>query len=118
MQVKADGKRVTGMTMAMTMAKTKKKRFLAAAAVLLLALFMLLSLCFLVAESGHDCIGEDCPICCQISLCKELVKAVCHGFTAAFAVAVIGLSVLCIPSGVRETNVGASLVARKVKLSD
>ncbi len=110
----ADGKQVKGMTMT----AIKKKRFLAAAAVLVLALFMLFNLCFLVAESGHDCIGEDCPICCRISLCEELIKTVYHGFTAVFAAFLLGLPVPGISGTLRKTNYRASLVTWKVKLSD
>lgn len=86
-------------------------------AALVVALVVLCSLVFVAVEAGHDCSGEDCAICRQISACCDLLKNVLlHAVFAAFAI-----SVLCaaIPAARLLAADGAyTLVSLKVKLSD
>ena len=49
----------------------------------LIALAMLSSAAFIAAEADHDCSGEDCAICCAISVCVNIFKSVTATFTAA-----------------------------------
>ena len=32
------------------------------------------SVCVIAAEAGHDCHGEDCPICELIAVCENNIK--------------------------------------------
>ena len=65
--------------------KTRITALLLAAAILTV---MLCSAFYLALEAGHDCIGDGCAICCQIAVCRNVLKklslSVC---AAAFAVA-------------------------------
>ncbi|HBE85922.1 MAG TPA: AraC family transcriptional regulator, partial [Lachnoclostridium sp.] len=49
------------------MAKNKK---LLAGFIIIAVLFMLLfSVYFITAETRHNCIGENCPICLEVQAC-------------------------------------------------
>ena len=53
---------------------TKKTRI---AALLLAAAVLTVMLCsafYLALEAGHDCIGDGCAICCQIAVCRNVLK--------------------------------------------
>jgi len=45
-----------------------RRRVIAVALAVLFVAFTALSLTFMLVEAGHDCTGEDCPICEQIAL--------------------------------------------------
>ena len=66
----------------------KKRRlaaFLFAALVLLAAAA---SLCVMACEADHDCIGETCPVCAVIALCRNTLKAL--GIVLLYAAAAFG----------------------------
>ena len=96
----------------------QKKRI---AAILLTAVLLLVMLCsahLIASERGHDCIGENCPICDQIRLrqrtLKNLLPIVCAVlFAAALSCA------LCrrIFAGANSIRLSTP-VALKVKLSN
>ena len=95
--------------------KTRITALLLAAAVLTV---MLCSAFYLALEAGHDCIGDGCAICCQIAVCRNVLKKLSLSVCAA-AFAVAFTYTLC-----RDVSACAdcihcnSLVALKVKLSD
>lgn len=51
--------------------KTRITALLLAAAILTV---MLCSAFYLALEAGHDCIGDGCAICCQIAVCRNVLK--------------------------------------------
>lgn len=54
-----------------------KKRRTAALILSAAAFFILLWFSFFItAEANHDCSGDDCTVCQQISLCKAALKNV------------------------------------------
>lgn len=67
---------------------TKKKRIISVVVAVAVFFVMLYSALYIAAEANHDCVGENCPICYQISVCENTLKnlslAVC---AVAFAVA-------------------------------
>ena len=79
---------------------------------------ILCSMVYIAAEADHDCVGDGCAICAQISICrntlKDLMTAVCAAvFAAAF------IYILCRIASVCTDSVQfSSLVSLKVKLSD
>ncbi len=95
-----------------------KKRF--AAAVMLLVLFfaLLSSFGFIIIESNHECLGEDCPICYKIAICENTLK------TIVFIAPALVFSILTkrfssvIFECKRDISVFGSLVSLKVKLSN
>lgn len=57
---------------------------------LLVVLFtaaMIFSAVFLAAEANHDCHGEDCQICQQISTCAQILGLLALALIAAKAAA-------------------------------
>ena len=53
-----------------------QRRVFAIVLAVLFVLFAALSLTFLLVEAGHDCSGEDCPICEQIALISNSLRTV------------------------------------------
>ena len=49
----------------------KRKSF---AMALMLIFCIMFSVCFIAAEAGHECSGEDCPVCASLLQCEELVQ--------------------------------------------
>ncbi len=96
----------------------KKKRIISLVIAAAVFFAMLYSALYIAAEANHDCVGENCPICYQINICKNTLKnlslAVCAvAFAAAFTHA------LCrsVSSGADVTQ-SYTLVSLKVKLTD
>ena len=96
----------------------KKKRIIAILLAVTVFFVMLYSALFIAVEADHDCVGEDCPICYQIDVCKNVLKnlslaVAAAAFAAAFTYTLCrGISVCtdCVQS--------YTLVSLKVKLSD
>lgn len=67
-----------------------KRTKIAAVLLVVTALFFMLgSALFIAAEADHDCVGEGCTICHQISICRNTLKnltiaASAAAFAAAF----------------------------------
>ena len=97
---------------------TKKKRIISLIVAVAVFFVMLYSALYIAAEANHDCVGENCPICYQISVCENTLKnlslAVCAvAFAAAFIYTLcrsISSCAAVIPS--------YTLVSLKVKLTD
>ncbi len=96
----------------------KHKRIAAAILAAALVLVMLGSALFIVEESGHDCIGEGCSVCFQLSVCRNALKNLCLAvFVAAVAAGVLyALAMGADPR--REPDFSDTLVTMKVKLSN
>lgn len=54
---------------------TKNKRLIAIIVAVSLMFVMISSAIFVIHNVEHDCIGDGCQICAQISFCKQIVKA-------------------------------------------
>ena len=95
---------------------TKKFRFMTGLLAAVLAVVMLSSAVYIAVEADHDCSGEDCAVCRQISACENLLKSLGFaGATAAITAAFIyTLCKAVLPC--TETNGTLTLVSLKVKL--
>ena len=70
------------------------KRFCQLAAVaasFVLVAFLLVSSAFIAMEAGHDCDGDDCPICSCIFQCENLLRQM-HGGIFVSVIAILLLS--------------------------
>ena len=97
---------------------TKKLCFMTRLLAAVLAVVMLSSAIYLAVEADHDCSGEDCAICRQISICENLLKSLglagaAAAITAAFTYTMCKAILPC-----AEMNGTLTLVALKVKLSN
>ena len=97
---------------------TKKPCFMTRLLVAVLAVVMLSSAIYIAVEADHDCSGDDCAICRQISICQNLLKSLglagaAAAITAAFTYTVRREILPC-----AEMTGTLTLVALKVKLSN
>lgn len=97
---------------------TKKLCFMTRLLAAVLAVVMLSSAIYLAVEANHDCSGDDCAICRQISICENLLKSLrlagaAAAISAAFTYTVCRAILPC-----TETISTLTLVALKVKLSN
>lgn len=53
---------------------SRKQRAAALVAALVFVAFAVLSLMFLVMEAGHDCAGDECPVCEQMAALSAVVR--------------------------------------------
>ena len=97
---------------------TKKLCFMTRLLAAVLAVVMLSSAVYIAVEADHDCSGDDCAICRQISICENLLKSLglagaAAAVTAAFTYTMCKAILPC-----AETPDTLTLVALKVKLSN
>ena len=97
---------------------TKKKRIISVVVAVAVFFVMLYSALYIAAEANHDCVGENCPICYQISVCENTLKnlsfAVCAvAFAAAFTYTLCRSITAC-----ADVTPSYTLVSLKVKLTD
>ena len=97
---------------------TKNLCFMTRLLAAVLAVVMLSSAIYIAVEANHDCSGDDCAICRQISICENLLKSLglagaAAAITAAFTYTMCRAILPC-----AETIGTLTLVALKVKLSN
>ena len=97
---------------------TKKLCFMTRLLAAVLAVVMLSSAVYIAVEADHDCSGDDCAICRQISICENLLKSLglagaAAAVTAAFTYTMCKAILPC-----AEMTDTLTLVALKVKLSN
>lgn len=97
---------------------TKKLCFMTRLLAAVLAVVMLSSAIYIAVEADHDCSGDDCAICRQISICENLLKSLGLAGTAAAITAVLTYTMCRAILPCAETSGTLTLVALKVKLSN
>ena len=97
---------------------TKKLRFLTRLLAATLAVVLLSSAVYLALASDHDCAGEDCAVCRQISACENLLKTLGLAGAAAAITASLPYALCRAILPCAETTDTLTLVALKVKLSN
>lgn len=97
---------------------TKKQKTLAAFICTAFMLITFFSFFFIVEEAGHDCTGENCPICACIDQAEETLKQLGSGTVGAAGFQPVfvwfALALACTFRLVPCT----SLISQKVKLND
>ncbi len=97
---------------------TGKKRFTAGVLAAVFFFVMLFSVCYVAAETHHDCTGENCMICYQINACINTLKITVLALTAvALALSAI-YSVVTASKDDDSVSFDTTLVSLKVKLSN
>ena len=97
---------------------TKKLCFMTRLLAAVLAVVMLSSAIYIAVEANHDCSGDDCAICRQISICENLLKSLGLAGAAAAISAAFTYTVCRAILPRAEMNGTLTLVALKVKLSN
>lgn len=88
---------------------------------LVLAVFVVLIMgsfsAFLITEAEHDCAGDHCLVCCQLTLCRQLLRGLGAGIWAlSAAISAIWAYSACLRLR-RHFCRAASLVSLNVRLS-
>ena len=97
---------------------TAKKRISAFALAFTLVFVMLSSLLYITTSSHHDCIGENCEVCTQISNCENNLRNItCTVKSASYTAAVICSAVVLLLL-FAEVCGSSTLVSLKTKLSN
>ena len=97
---------------------TKKNRRIAFVLVLTVFFVMLSSVFYISAEAEHDCSGENCLICYQINLCKNVLKSAGQIIPVIFFVSLTYIFSGVLPFFPNALSYHPSLITLKVKLSD
>lgn len=97
---------------------SSNKRFLTVLLSVVMLLVVLASSLYIAQESNHACIGENCPICLQLSLCRTLLKKSASASRAAVLLAAVRyLLYKAVPAFTTGCGV-YTLVSLRVKLSN
>ena len=96
----------------------KKKRIIAILLAVTVFFVMLYSALFIVVHAGHDCVGENCPICYQISVCRNTLKNLSLAVSAAAFAAAFTYTLCRSISACADVTPSYTLVSLKVKLTD
>ncbi len=95
----------------------KKKRIIAILLAVTVFFVMLYSAFFIVAHARHDCVGENCPICYQIDVCKNVLKNLSLAVAAAAFAAAFTYTLCRSISACTAVIPSYTLVSLKVKLT-
>lgn len=96
----------------------KKRKILAVFFAVSFILVILYSILFISMELNHDCVGEDCQICYQISICQDTLKKLSLTFCIAAFPTALTHTLYKNTSFLKEYSQNYTLVSLKVKLSD
>ena len=94
------------------------KRASAGVLAMLLLFIMLFSAFFISAETGHDCTGEDCPICESIQHCENTLHQISGGTGPAAAGLIPAVFILIIASLFSIELLQETPVTEKVRLNN
>lgn len=97
-----------------------KKTVRLTALMLAIAVFsvMLLSVAFIIIQADHECLSENCLLCCQLAACQDCLKVLLLAWiTIILALAAIRATAAYLPVYASGQSV-RSLITLKVKLSD
>ena len=97
---------------------SKKNRVLTVLLAMAVLFVMLSSSCYIAIEADHDCVGEDCPICYQISVCEHTLRSVGQAVLVVTLAVFIGVFMISLPAFSKKLAYHTSLVSLKVKLSN
>ena len=97
---------------------TKKTRMFTGLVAAAMVLVLLFSALYIAVEADHSCTGENCAVCCQITLCRQLLEGLGLAGTVAVLTAALPRFMLRAALPTAECAGVFTLVALKVKLSD
>ena len=96
---------------------TKRKRIIIMALTLLVAFVIFYSVFFIAAESHHNCIGKNCPICLQIQTFENILKTIFPAATVTSISLMLYAMLFIIKTHGTEPFVAVTLISLKVKLT-
>lgn len=97
---------------------TKKKRVFSMAVCILFLFVTFASLFYIVKEAGHECTGENCPICACVHQAHQTLKNLGTGTIIWSGTIFTILFTLCVFMQYVCMILNTSLVSQKVRLND
>lgn len=94
----------------------KRAKYMAAVMAFAVVFVMLWSSFYIAAESDHECTGENCPICEQISVCYNTIRTISSGIAAAVAAVLLSCTFSRTVLLYNEETPRCTPVSLKVKL--
>ena len=94
----------------------QSRRFASGIMACVMLLVVMLSVFFLTVEVGHDCAGEDCPICAAMQQCKSVLES-CGGGEAILSLVLLSVVIISMNLPVYML-VLSTPVSRKVRLNN
>ena len=76
------------------------------------------ALLFLLAEAGHVCEDDDCPICACMQMCEEQLHRLGESLTAVSVCLFVFGCTFCVFGSVRGLLINDTPVSRKVRLNN
>ena len=98
------------------MRTTELKRIVTLLLVAAVCFAMLFSVCFIAAETDHDCAGEGCVICARLDACENMLTAVSLAAVTLAAFAAVTRFAIHIPATALNELDGRTLISLKVEL--
>lgn len=95
-----------------------KRKITAIILAVIVLLVMFYSAHFIAEESEHDCVGDDCPICCQINVCRSSLKNLSLAVVVAVLAAAFTFIIYRSIAVCTDTITYHTLISLKVKLTD
>lgn len=84
----------------------------------LIVIALTVSFCFVIAESDHDCSGEDCHVCRAIAAVSNIIVKFSLAVALVFSVLPLVFAAIAVISARTENTVFNTPVKLKVKLSN
>ncbi|HAQ62848.1 MAG TPA: hypothetical protein DCR23_00120 [Ruminococcaceae bacterium] len=94
------------------------RRIISVIIALVTVLSLAFSTAFIIEEADHNCVGEECHICHQLSSCLNAFSNVVKNTGSASVTCIVLLLALIVSGIVRCAEKEATLVSLKVKLSN
>ena len=79
---------------------------------------VLFSAFYIVAETDHDCTGDDCPICACIQQCENILNQIGDGAAAQISVVAPVVFLLLFVLFSARSITQETLVSKKVRLNN
>ena len=95
-----------------------KKRFVSTALVFALFFVMLLSTIYIIADTAHDCVGDNCPVSSQISQCENAINTVSSAASIAAAAAAFAYILMAGTVKITSQKPASTLISLKVQLTE
>ena len=93
-----------------------KRRFAAAILAALILVAVTASLFIVVHEADHDCIGEGCPVCAVVAVCRNTLKTLSGALAVFAAIAASVCFAVILITGFNASLHNETPISLKVKL--
>ena len=70
------------------------------------------------AETEHDCVGDNCPVCSQISQCENTINTVSSAVSIAAVAAVFAYILMAGTVKITSQKPASTLISLKVQLTE